>query len=130
MSMTERLDLSPRERRIKSLMAECGHPNSMSLYQAFMQFANEMGHEARGVGAELDQIREILADRERTITQLTAAGMDAWKALSWIINYDSEDKALAKARDGLEAALALANAYDFMAMRAQVAASLHPGELQ
>ena len=33
------------EERIKMLMQQCGHPNSMSIYQAFKQFQNEFEHE-------------------------------------------------------------------------------------
>lgn len=33
------------EERIKTLMQQCGHPNSMSIYQAFKQFQNEFEHE-------------------------------------------------------------------------------------
>lgn len=33
------------EERIKMLMQQCGHPNSMSIYQAFKQFQNEVEHE-------------------------------------------------------------------------------------
>lgn len=36
------MELSPSDQRIKQIMEQCGHPNSMSLYQAFKQFEMEI----------------------------------------------------------------------------------------
>lgn len=51
---------------------------------------------------------------------LDAAADEAWKALAWIINYDSEDKALARAMKLIEGARKKAGTYDYDAMRARV----------
>jgi hypothetical protein len=53
---------------------------------------------------------------------LDAAAAEAWKALAWIINYDSEDKALAHAMARIEAAREKAGTFDYEAMRREVAA--------
>lgn len=46
----------------------------------------------------------------------------AWKALAWIIHYDSEDKVLARALKDIEGARKLAGTMDYDQMRAEVMA--------
>jgi len=58
------------------------------------------------------------ADLIAAAPDLAFAAMEAWKAISWVINYDSEDGYLAAAREHLEAALKKSAVFDFVAMRA------------
>jgi hypothetical protein len=59
---------------------------------------------------------------------LAEAAQEAWKAISWIIAYDSEDKALAKAKAKIEAAIKKADIFDYDAMRAEIKAAQIRGQ--
>lgn len=52
--------------------------------------------------------------------EMDQALSDAWKALSWAINYDSEDKILARCIKKIESARERAGTFDYRAMREKI----------
>lgn len=64
--------------------------------------------------------REANAKLMAASPDLDKACDEAWKALAWIINYDSESGTLKRAMETIEAARKKAGTFDYDAMRAEV----------
>ena len=74
------------EERIKMLMQQCGHPNSMSIYQAFKQFQNEFEHEMIAYArAALSAGDAVDAQRYRWLMDNCTLGIKQ-NGVGWILN--------------------------------------------
>jgi len=84
-----------------------------------------------GKSRPIHHLHEMADPNARLIAaapEFATAAMDAWKAISWVINYDSEDKILADARAKLETVINKSGVFDFVAMRADIAANIAKAE--